>query len=778
MFKNESDFERLCLKLNYQFRNKELLAQAMTTRAAWRGSLQKAVIGHHEEMAFFGDGILRMVVDKILMEEFPYYNVGDLSKTRDLLVKNANLSDVAKKLELEKYIFMDSNQAKQCQQGNPKLLADTIEAIIYAIYKDSGERLLEVKKFILSHSGISDALNTHREKEEENHMPIIFAIRSGKVENVQKMLEEGFPINFLFSHIEYEFTNDMYDPGPIVHEKSLTPLDFALKCLEKIAIAKYDPTNMLSIIECLLKFGANSNLHAKDAAALIRQLFVPRSLDGKVADSLFAKITQKYQNRQDPKRHIAGLDKVIKEMSIPNWERITDQVVEMLCRSGAKLDEENYSQYNTLLELAIIHQQKYKINILLQCKINPNIQNNLGETPLHLAVLFADEALIIQLLDAGADPTVADKEDLTPFDKAPKPELKILLLKAEIEHALPVSNEVINIEEIKTNAMNYYNKWLNDKLSEELAKAIRLFSQVLKCKLHKKNWQDKSLVTDFYNLGTAYFHRRNYKKAKSLLERARFLYQMNEQQFQQKTDKYLNRLVECEKYILESKYQKNTAAPDSQLNYYKFDQDLFSVTQVYNSAEVKTLLNNGANPDAVSETEGPILHHAIQIYNTVVLMGETTSDLPYNEVGIGGFKYKVLEIIQMLLAFGADPNQRDKTGKTALHIAAIVNKPNVVELLLLKGADPCLRDHSNNFASHYAKDSNTRRLILSALRPVQSSTSLLQNQSSSSSSDNIKRTQNKTTLCKFFKEGNPNSCNKGDQCGFAHGITETINFHV
>ena len=69
-----------------------------------------------------------------------------------------------------------------------------MEAIICAIYKDADDNLAEVKRFIFSHSGISQALIKHCAEEEAKCMPIIGAIAAvGYGKLVQKMLEDEFP---------------------------------------------------------------------------------------------------------------------------------------------------------------------------------------------------------------------------------------------------------------------------------------------------------------------------------------------------------------------------------------------------------------------------------------------------------------------------------------------------------------------------------------------------------------------------------------------------------
>ena len=81
--------------------------------------------------------------------------------------------------------------------------------------------------------------------------------------------------------------------------------------------------------------------------------------------------------------------------------------------------------------------------------------------------------------------------------------------------------------------------------------------------------------------------------------------------------------------------------------------------------------------------------------------------------------YYDINIVKLLLDRGADPNQRDQKGRTALHVAAMINKREVVSPLLKYGADPHLLDNTMRYASHYAKDSYLRHLILRALQPLE-----------------------------------------------------------
>jgi len=131
-------------KINYKFKNKELLKNALTHKTfAFEADTP---LEFNERLEFLGDSILGFLVAEQLYKSNRYFSEGELTRRRSTLVKNSFLAKRAKELELGNYIFFGRGEKKQNGDKNPTNNANALEALIGAIYLDSD--LKTVKKFI------------------------------------------------------------------------------------------------------------------------------------------------------------------------------------------------------------------------------------------------------------------------------------------------------------------------------------------------------------------------------------------------------------------------------------------------------------------------------------------------------------------------------------------------------------------------------------------------------------------------------------------------------
>lgn len=122
--------------LGYTFSDKHLLIRALTHRSFLN---EHDADGHNERLEFLGDAVLQLISTEDLFERYPDKSEGMLSVSRSQLVRTEFLAEVAKELGIAKYLRTSIGQAKELQENeNLSLYANTIEAIIGAIYRDSG----------------------------------------------------------------------------------------------------------------------------------------------------------------------------------------------------------------------------------------------------------------------------------------------------------------------------------------------------------------------------------------------------------------------------------------------------------------------------------------------------------------------------------------------------------------------------------------------------------------------------------------------------------------
>lgn len=124
------------------FQNEALLIQALTHRSALNennGSAEKS----NERLEFLGDAVLELITTKFLFEKFPNEPEGTLTAYRSALVKTTTLAQVATKLGLGEALFMSRGEEATGGRTNASLLADTMEAVIGALYLDQGIEVVE-----------------------------------------------------------------------------------------------------------------------------------------------------------------------------------------------------------------------------------------------------------------------------------------------------------------------------------------------------------------------------------------------------------------------------------------------------------------------------------------------------------------------------------------------------------------------------------------------------------------------------------------------------------
>jgi ribonuclease-3 len=104
----------------------------------------------YERLEFLGDSVLKLVCSKLLYEEFPEYQEGDLSKIRSILVSDMILSKVALEIGLDKLIILGHAEEKQGGKHRESNLACSLEALLGAYFLNNKLKIVEkfVKKYI------------------------------------------------------------------------------------------------------------------------------------------------------------------------------------------------------------------------------------------------------------------------------------------------------------------------------------------------------------------------------------------------------------------------------------------------------------------------------------------------------------------------------------------------------------------------------------------------------------------------------------------------------
>lgn len=124
------NLKSLSTRIGYVFTQPSLLMQALRHRSAGTP--------HNERLEFLGDGIVNFFVAHALFERWPTVNEGVLTRARAELVKEAALAALARDLQLGDALILGPGELKSGGRRRDSILADAFEALVGAIFLDSG----------------------------------------------------------------------------------------------------------------------------------------------------------------------------------------------------------------------------------------------------------------------------------------------------------------------------------------------------------------------------------------------------------------------------------------------------------------------------------------------------------------------------------------------------------------------------------------------------------------------------------------------------------------
>jgi ribonuclease-3 len=136
--------DKFCNLTGYQFRQQDLLEQALTHRSYSRSK-------NNERLEFLGDSILNLIISNHIYVRFTDADEGDLSRIRASLVKEESLAQIAMDVGLGDHIRLGGGELKSGGFRRASILSDALEALIAAIYLDSDYAQTEATVLRLYH---------------------------------------------------------------------------------------------------------------------------------------------------------------------------------------------------------------------------------------------------------------------------------------------------------------------------------------------------------------------------------------------------------------------------------------------------------------------------------------------------------------------------------------------------------------------------------------------------------------------------------------------------
>ena len=138
-----NEFEKFENNIKYIFKNKELLKKALThTSYAYENKVES-----YERLEYLGDSILEFISSKYLFENFQNLSEGEMTKVRAYAVCEDSLYKIAIKHNFSDFLYLGKSE-KATHTNKKAILADSVEAVIAAMYLDSGDINI-VQDFIL-----------------------------------------------------------------------------------------------------------------------------------------------------------------------------------------------------------------------------------------------------------------------------------------------------------------------------------------------------------------------------------------------------------------------------------------------------------------------------------------------------------------------------------------------------------------------------------------------------------------------------------------------------
>jgi ribonuclease-3 len=146
----EKNLQNLQKRMDYNFNDDTLLRAALTHKSYLRRHFNDHKMpSPFERMEFLGDSILGFIVSKELFSRLPNEQEGKLSKLKSKIVSETYLTLKANALELGKYLLLSPEEAASGGAEKASILSDSVEALICAIYLDSG--IAAAARFIKNH---------------------------------------------------------------------------------------------------------------------------------------------------------------------------------------------------------------------------------------------------------------------------------------------------------------------------------------------------------------------------------------------------------------------------------------------------------------------------------------------------------------------------------------------------------------------------------------------------------------------------------------------------
>ncbi|OGG62098.1 ribonuclease III [Candidatus Kaiserbacteria bacterium RIFCSPLOWO2_02_FULL_54_13] len=184
------DFNTFAEKLGFPFNNLNLLIEALTHRS-YLNEHRDYAGSHNERLEFLGDAVLELATTDFLFKKFPAKPEGELTAYRAALVNTVSLAESAQLLGISDYLLLSRGEAKDTGRARDVILADAFEAIIGAIYLDSGYASAEAFIAKNLYNKIDDVIAKRSYQDAKSRFQEVAQEKRGITPNYETLSEVG-----------------------------------------------------------------------------------------------------------------------------------------------------------------------------------------------------------------------------------------------------------------------------------------------------------------------------------------------------------------------------------------------------------------------------------------------------------------------------------------------------------------------------------------------------------------------------------------------------------
>lgn len=222
------EHSKLEKELGYEFKNKQLLETALThTSYAYEKKKQS-----NEKLEFLGDSILEFVSSEYLFHNYPKLKEGEMTKVRASVVCEKSLHEIAKMHNFSDFLYLGKSERISQKEVRPAIMADSVEAVIAAIFLDGG--LEPAKEFIIKNLAkpIENATKHIGQKDYKTVLQEILQ-KNGNVDIEYEIIDERGPDHEKLFTAEVKVEDKVLATGK-GKSKKLAEMQAAQKALENL----------------------------------------------------------------------------------------------------------------------------------------------------------------------------------------------------------------------------------------------------------------------------------------------------------------------------------------------------------------------------------------------------------------------------------------------------------------------------------------------------------------------------------------------------------------